>query len=95
MASFDAFKFRQELVGFDLLFDKMVPDHNIDIILSDFNDRLLKVINAHVPKKIKRVRRLNQPGWLSKDIKDCMQKRDWLKATGKFNDYKIMHNSIV
>ena len=73
----------------------MVPDHNIDIILSDFNDRLLKVINAHVPKKIKRVRRLNQPGWLSKDIKDCMQKRDWLKATGKFNDYKIMRNSIV
>ena len=47
MATFDAFKFMQELVGFDLLFNKMVPDHNIDIILSDFNDRFLKVINAH------------------------------------------------
>ena len=31
----------------------------------------------------------------SEDIKGCMQKRDWLKATGKFNDYKIMRNSIV
>ena len=50
----------------------------LDDSLADWEDIFSQVINQHAPIMYKRVRKVKQPQWLTRDILDQLSKRDTL-----------------
>jgi hypothetical protein len=48
----------------------------------------LSVLDTHAPIKRKRVKHLKLPQWLTHDIKQAMARRDQLKKSKNFVEYK-------
>ena len=55
----------------------------------------LEVVNMHPPLRERRVKIPRQPGWLTKEITDAMDKRDSLKQSRDFPNYKLWRNKVV
>ena len=52
-----------------------------DDILDAWLDLFLQVIDKHVPIKHQRVKRINQPRWISPEILDAIKSRDRHKSS--------------
>ena len=70
---------------------------NLDTLTMDesvksFNEIFTAIIDKHIPKISKRVKRSRQPGWLNSDIKRNMKLRDNAKKRGRFNEHKYYRN---
>lgn len=91
--SFDEAKFVSDLqaVPWDLI--KLFDD--TDDILEAWSDLFLEVVDKNIPVKQHRVKRINQPEWLSPDIHDAIKSRDRHKSLGNENEYKYWRNKVT
>ena len=64
------------------------PNTSLQVLYNLLNNLLSK----HLPMKTKRVKRLRQPDWYSDEIKHARTKRDQLKRSKKWDQYKIWRN---
>ena len=73
-------------------------------ILESFNDvsecvqiwniLFLEIVNKHAPLKQHRVRKENQPEWLSPEIIDCIKERNKCKINGNQRGYVFFRNKV-
>lgn len=75
---------------------------NIVRVFDDPNDMVdtwsnlfLEVVNRHVPLKQHRVKRENQPQWLTPEILDAIKTRDKFKSIGNDAQYRIWRNKVT
>ena len=73
---------------------------NIDIAMSMWNAIFNKICDMHAPYVVRRVKRFSQPGWMSSEIRDAMNKRDKLLKQAnldrtKLIDYRLARNVVV
>ncbi|MEW8544961.1 MAG: reverse transcriptase family protein, partial [Candidatus Thiodiazotropha sp.] len=68
---------------------------DINDILEAWTDLFLEVVDRNVPLKQHRVKRRNQPDWITPDILDAIKCRDRYKSVGNENDYKYWRNKVV
>ena len=66
-----------------------------DDILEAWLDLFSQVIDKHVPMKHQRVKRKNQPQWISPEILDAMKCRDRHKALGNMEEYRFCRNKVI
>ena len=90
---FDETKFFADLqaVPWDVI---QLFDHTDDI-LEAWTDLFLEVVDKNVPLKQHRVKRKNQPDWITPDILDAIKCRDRHKSLGNENQYKYWRNKVV
>ena len=69
-------------------------DHTDDI-LEAWTDLFLEVVDKNVPLKQHRVKRKNQPDWITPDILDAIKYRDRHKSLSNENQYKYWRNKVV
>ena len=55
----------------------------------------LQDVEQHVPIKQHRVKRKNQPDWISPEILDAIKTRDRHKSLGNTNEYKFWRNNVI
>ena len=65
-----------------------------DDILEAWTDLFLQVVDKNMPIKQHRVKRKNQPEWLTPDIIDAMKTRDRHKSLQNENEYKWWRNKV-
>ena len=90
--NFDEQKFINDLqvAPWDLI--KLFED--TDDILEAWTDLFLQVVDKNMPIKQHRVKRKNQPEWLTPDIIDAMKTRDRHKSLQNENEYKWWRNKV-
>ena len=66
------------------------PDNAIDL----FNDLFSKVLNDHAPKRMKRVKRLNQPNWMNHSILDAIKERNYYHKKKDKVNYQICRRKV-
>ena len=59
-----------------------------------WNILFLEIVNKHAPLKQHRVRKENQPEWLSPEIIDCIKERNKCKANGNQRSYVFFRNKV-
>jgi len=87
-------KYNHESLSVDLE-NAVWPDctnTNVNEATDQFTVMLTAIVNKHFPQISKRVKRVNQPGWINADILKCMKLRDGSKRRGKHMDYKFFRN---
>ena len=91
--NFDESKFFNDLqdVPWDII--RIFDDTND--ILSAWSDLFLEVVDANVPIKQHRVKRKNQPQWITPDLMDAMKTRDRHKSLGNEMEYKYWRNKVT
>lgn len=85
--SFDERKFNEDIQSVPWDITKVFED--ADDALDSWYSLLLEVTDKHVPIKQHRVKRKNQPNWLTSDIIDSIKTRDRYKALGNDSQFKI------
>ena len=87
-----------ELTGTDW---NSLKDNNVDVYAPNVTDRILYLVNKHIPNKHVRIRK-SDPPWLSNNIKRLMRKRkrfyDKYKRSenqSDFNKYKQVRNEVT
>ena len=87
-----------ELTGTDW---NSLKDNNVDVYAQNVTDRILYLVNKHIPNKHVRIRK-SDPPWLSNNIKQLMRKRKRLydkykrsKNQSDFNKYKQVRNEVT
>ena len=90
---FDEVKFMDDLqnVPWDTI--KLFDD--TDDILDAWLDLFLQVVDKHVPIKHQRVKRINQPRWISPEILDAIKSRDRHKSLGNMDEYRFWRNKVI
>ena len=90
---FDEVKFMDDLqnVPWDTI--KLLDD--TDDILDAWLDIFLQVVDKHVPIKHQRVKRINQPRWISPEILDAIKSRDRHKSLGNMDEYRFCRNKVI
>ena len=68
---------------------------DVDDALDTWEKLFMEVVNMHAPLRERRVKRPRQPGWLTEDITEAMDKRDSLKQSRDFPNYKLWRNKVV
>ena len=68
---------------------------DVDDCLDTWYKLFLVVIDKHLPWKERRVKRKQQPKWLTDDIIQCMSKRDQFKRRNDTVNYKATRNRCV
>ncbi len=68
---------------------------DVDDALNMFVSLLEDVLNDHIPWREKRVKRLQQPDWMSEDILKAISTRDKLDRVQDNENYKIWHNKVA
>ena len=91
--NFDEAKFSNDLndVPWDII--RIFDDTND--ILNAWSDLFLEVVDANVPIKQHRVKRKNQPEWITSDLLDAMKTRDRHKSLGNETEYKHWRNKVT
>ena len=91
--NFDKSSFLHDIYGvnFDIL--ETISDTNL------FLDKLYYMLNCvldkHAPLKCKRVKRLQQPGWYTDEVKQARITRDMYRSHKNWDQYKIWRNKCV
>ncbi len=52
----------------------------------------LRNINKHAPLRTKRVKHINSPAWMTSDILECQQSRDYFKSIKDWENYRFFRN---
>ena len=68
---------------------------DIDDIMDAWLDLFSQVDDKHVPIKQHRVKRKNQPEWMSDEILEAMKCRDRHKSIGNEDEYKTWRNKVI
>ena len=78
-----------------------LKDNNVDVYAQNVTDRILYLVNKHIPNKHVRIRK-SDPPWLSNNIKRLMRKRKRLydkykrsKNQSDFNKYKQVRTEVT
>ena len=90
---FDETKFSNDLT--DVPWDIIRIFDDTNDILNAWSDLFLEVVDANVPIKQHRVKRKNQPEWITSDLMDAMKTRDRHKSLGNENEYKHWRNKVT
>ena len=86
-----AFLHDVSLIDFQPMYCANDPDEAFGYLF----DSLLPIIDAHAPKKLKRVKNKNLPPWLTKNIVSEMALRDQCKSQKHFELYKKQRNKVT
>lgn len=85
----------------DFIADLETVPWNIIELFDDTNDVMdtwsklfIDVVNCHLPIKQHRVKRKQQPKWLTPDILDAMKMRDRFKSLNNDEQYKTYRNKV-
>ena len=91
--NFDEAKFSNDLnnVPWDII--RIFDDTND--ILNAWTDLFLEVVDANVPIKQHRVKRKNQPEWITSDLLDAMKTRDRHKSLDNETEYRHWRNKVT
>ena len=92
MKHFDSNEFLATLNSYDW---QCCHVDDVNTCLANLNNNILKALNKHAPMVDKRVKTINKPAWLNKEIIHEMHYRDRLKANGLWNDYKKSRNRVT
>ena len=68
---------------------------DVDDALDTWEKLFKEVVNTHAPLRERRVKRPRQLGWLTEEITEAMDKRDSLKQSRDFPNYKLWRNMVV
>ena len=68
---------------------------DVDDALDTWEKLFMEGLNMHAPLPERRVKRPRQPGWLTEEITDVKDKRDSLKQSRDFPNYKLWRNKVV
>ena len=68
---------------------------DVDDAMDTWEKLFMEVVNTHAPLRERRVKRPRQPGWLTEEITEAMDKRDSLKQSRDFPNYKLWRNKVV
>ena len=90
---FDENTFLQDVDRSNISILETVSDPNI--ALNIMYDILNSLLAKHAPLKSKRVKRIQQPGWYSDEVKQARNKRDHFKACQDWDQYKIWRNKCI
>jgi hypothetical protein len=85
--------FCSELLNSNL--DIIETFNNPNMSLNILYDTLYRLLSKFAPTKIKRVKRLHQPGWFSEEVKIARKTRDKFKANKQWTEYKIWRNKYL
>ena len=79
----------------------LVKDNDVDTYAQNVTDRILYLVNKHIPNKLVHIRK-SDPSWLTNNIKRLMRKRKRLydkykrsKNQTDFNNYKQVRNDVT
>ena len=72
-----------------MIFEADDPNVALDL----FETLFQSVMNSHAPKKIRRVKRVLQPNWITADILEAMKTRDKLKGENT-EQYRHWRNKV-
>ena len=91
--NFDEAKFVNDLknVPWDIIH---IFDETNDI-LATWSDLFLDVVDANVPIKQHRVKRKNQPQWITPELLESIKTRDRHKSLGNEHEYKYWRNKVT
>ena len=91
--NFDEAKFNEDLksIPWDVIKVFDTADDALDTWYSLYSE----AVDKHVPLKQHRVKKVNQPNWLTPDIVDAIKTRDHFKAIGNNTEFKIWRNKVV
>ncbi|MES9881523.1 MAG: reverse transcriptase family protein [Sedimenticola sp.] len=64
-------------------------------IIDTWSKLFLDIVNTHLPMKQHRVKRKQQPKWLTPDIIDAMKMRDKFKSLNNDTQYKLYRNKVI
>ena len=64
-------------------------------ILATWSELFLDVVDANVPIKQHRVKRKNQPQWITPELLESIKTRDRHKSLGNENEYKYWRNKVT
>ena len=82
-----------ENVSWDTTFESK----DVDEVLCSLEKTLNEILNRHIPLKTKRVKRPNQPAWMTKEILDLLKTRDKLlkkaRNTNEIEDWNLYTHS--
>ena len=92
MKHFDSNEFLATLNSYDW---QSCHVDDVNTCLANLNNNISKALNKHAPMVDKRVKTINKPAWLNKEIIHEMHYRDRLKANGLWNDYKKSRNRVT
>ena len=67
----------------------LVKDNDVDTYAQNVTDRILYLVNKHIPNKLVRIRK-SDPSWLTNNIKRLMRKRKRL-----YDKYKRSKNQTL
>ena len=79
------------LINFDSVLHSANPNEAANLFLN----LLLAVVDKHAPLRRKRIKYTSNPAWLTNEIRLEMQKRDTLKKTKQFEEYKKQRNKVL
>ena len=68
---------------------------DVDDALDAWEKLFMEVVNMHASLRERRVKRPRQHGWLTEEITDARDKRDSLKQSRYFPNYKLWRNKVV
>jgi len=91
-------KFNEEDFKYDLMcipWDSIKVFDDIDDAIETWYSLFNEVLDKNVPLKQHRVKRQNQPNWLTPEIIDVMKVRDRLKYLGDEAQYKSARNIVT
>ena len=91
--NFDEARFNEDLklIPWDIIKVFDTADDALDTWYSLFSE----VVDKHIPLKQHRVKKVNQPNWLTPEIIDAMKTRDYFKAIGNNIEFKAWRNKVV
>lgn len=90
---FEETKFIEDLQAIPWDVDNIFED--VDDALETWYSLLFEVIDKPIPLKHHRVKRKNQPTWLTTEIIEGIKVRDRFKALGNQEQYKVWRNKVV
>ena len=91
--NFDEIKFIEDLQT--IPWDVVKVFEDVDDALETWYSLMSDVIDKHIPLKHHRVKRKNQPSWLTSEIIESIKTRDRFKALGNQEQYKAWRNKVV
>ena len=91
--NFDEPRFNEDLKSIPWNIIKVfdTADDALDTWYSLFSE----VVDKHIPLKQHRVKKVNQPNWLTPEIIDAMKTSDQYKAIGNNFQFKVWRNKVV
>ena len=76
-------------------FGKTNFEHDLDNVVSNMSNTLLRNMNKHVPLVTRSVKHIHQPKWFCEEIKHAMKERDTYKKRRDHEKYVRCRNNVV